>query len=124
MRTDTSPQSFFSVSSSQSRVPASPAANVAFPPINRADTGEDFIASLDASIPHPMPRSLDNGATLDWSGKEVAEEPKLNRKWTLSITKRKPKDKAMSTSSPDHSPLDISRDSNYGGLFYCAYPQM
>ena len=91
--------------------------------MNRADTGEDFITSLDASIPHPMPRSLDNGATLDWSGKEVAEEPKLNRKWSLSITKRKARDKATSTSSLDHPPLDISRDSNYHGLFCRAYPQ-
>jgi len=90
--------------------------------MHRADTGEDFVASLDASIPHPMPRSLDNGATLDWSGKEGVEEPKHDRKWSLSITKRKAKDKATS-SSLDHSPLDISRDSNYGGLFHRAYPQ-
>ena len=91
--------------------------------MNRADTGEDFIASLDTSIPHPIPRSLDNGATLDWSGKEAAEEPKHDRKWSLSITKRKTKDKTMSTSSLDHSPLDISRDSNYDGLFCRVNPR-
>jgi hypothetical protein len=116
-RTDTSPQSFFTDSSSHSRDPISPL-NIAFPPVNRADTGEDFVASLGASVPHPMPRSLNDGATLDWSGKEAVEEPKHDRKWSLSITKRKIKDKAMSISSLDHShsPLDISRDSNYEGL--------
>jgi hypothetical protein len=61
---------------------------------------------------------MDNGATLDWSGKEAIEEPKHDRKWSLSMTKRKIKDKAMSISSPDHSPLDISRDSNYDGLLH------
>lgn len=64
-----------------------------------------------------MPRSLDNGATLDWSGKEIAEEPKHDRKWSLSIPKRRAKDKTMSTSSLDPPSLDIPRDSSYDGLF-------
>jgi len=59
-----------------------------------------------------MPRSLDNGATLDWSGKEIVGEPKRDRKWSL---KRKAKDKAVSISSLGHSPLDIPRDSDYDG---------
>ncbi|KAF9643854.1 hypothetical protein BDM02DRAFT_3175491 [Thelephora ganbajun] len=113
IRTETSPQSFFSTSSSQSRAPLSPGASIAFPSINSADAAEDFVASLDASVPHPMPRSPDNGATLDWSGKEVAGEPRHDRKWSLSINKRKTKGKATSISSLDHSPIDNSRDSNY-----------
>ena len=124
IRTDTSPHSFFSTSSSPNRVPVPPAVDIAFPSIDRTSTRDDFIASLDASVPHPMPRSLDDGATLDWSGKEVVEEPKHDRKWSLSINKRKTKDKAMSISSLDHSPPDISCGSNYDGLFYHAYPQM
>ena len=71
-----------------------------------------------------MPRSLDNGATLDWSGMEIAEELKHDRKWSLSINKRKTKDKTTSVSSLDHSPLDISHDSTYDGPFHRAYPQV
>ena len=122
-RTDTSPQSFFSTSSSQNRRTHSPVENIGIPPVNRVDAGEDFVASLDATVPHPMPRSLDDGATLDWSGKETFDEPKHDRKWSLSITKRKTKDKAMSLPSLDHPPLDISRDSDYDGLFYCSDPK-
>lgn len=116
-RTDTSPHSFFSTPSPQTRAPASPTTNVAFPSTSNADAGEDFIVSLDATAPHPMPRSLDNGATLDWSGKEITEEPKHDRKWSLSIPKRRAKDKTMSTTSLDHPSLDIPRDSNYDGVF-------
>jgi len=120
---DTSPQSFFSTSSSQSKAPVPPAANVEFPAVNRAGTREDFVASLNAGVPYPMPRSLDNGATLDWSGGEAIEEPKHDRKWSLSINKRKTKDKAMSISSLDHSPLDMSRDSDFDGLFRRSNPR-
>lgn len=121
IRADTSPQSFFTTSSPHSRIPISPAVNVVSPSVDRADTGENFVASLDASAPHPMPRSLDDGATLDWSGKDVVEEPKHDRRWSLSIPKRKTKDKAMSITSLDHSPLDTSSD--YDGLFYSSDPQ-
>lgn len=75
------------------------------------------MASLDANVPHPMPRSIDNGTTLDWSGKEAVEESRHGRKWSLSVTKRRTKDKTKSMSSLDHSPLDTSRDSDYDGLF-------
>jgi hypothetical protein len=117
IRTDTSPQSFFSDLSSPSRAPVPPGGNVAFPSIGRTDTGDDFVASLDASVPHPMPRSLDNGATLDWSGKEITDEPRHDRKWSLSINKRKTKDKATSISSLDHSSSGIPPESTYDGMF-------
>ena len=118
IRTDASPQSFFSNLPSPNKDPSSPGENVAFPSVNRTDKGDDFVASLDSSVPHPMPRSLDNGATLDWSGKEITEEPRHDRKWSLSINKRKPKDKATSISSLDHSSLDIPHDSTYDGIFH------
>lgn len=121
IHSEASPQSFFSNSSSPSRAPVSPRESVAFPSTGHA--GEDFVATLDASVPHPMPRSLDNGATLDWSGREMTEEPKHDRKWSLAINKRKAKDKATSVSSLDHSSLDIPQESSYDGLSYRNSPQ-
>lgn len=47
-----------------------------------------------------MPTSTDDGATLDWGG-TLSEEEKADKKWTLSLTKRKRKD--------NHS-LVLSRD--------------
>ena len=116
IRADVSPQSFFSTST-QSRVPASPEENVVFPFMNHTDAEEDFASTSDASIPHPMPRSLDNGVTLDWSGKEVAEQPKRERKWSLSINKRKTQGKATSIPSLDNSSPRTSRDPTYDGMF-------
>ena len=121
--TDASPQSFFTTPSPQRRPTGSPEASVALPPVNRANTEEDFITTLDASVPHPMPRSIDNGATLDWSGKEPVEEPKHERRWSLAIAKRKTKDKATSVSSLEHPVLDVPRDPDYDGLFHCSKPQ-
>jgi len=122
--TDASPQSFFTTPSPQRRPPGPSVTGVGFPPVNRADTEEDFVTPLDASVPHPMPRSIDNGATLDWSGKEVVEEPRHDRRWSLSITKRRTKDKVTSIPSLDHSPLDVSHESDYDGLFHCPNSQM
>jgi len=120
---DASPQSFFTAPSPQSRPTGSPETSVALPPVNRAGTEEDFITALDTSVPHPMPRSMNNGATLDWSGKEPVEEPRHDRRWSLAITKRKTKDKATSVPSLDHSALGVPRDPNYDGLFRCSNPQ-
>ena len=120
---DASPQSFFTAPSPQSRPTGSPETSVTLPPVDRADTEEDFITALDASVPHPMPRSIDNGATLDWSGKELVVEPRHDRRWSLAITKRKTKDKATSVSSLDHSTLDVPRDPDYDGSFRRSNPQ-
>ncbi|KAJ6520030.1 hypothetical protein C8R45DRAFT_953640 [Mycena sanguinolenta] len=40
---------------------------------------------------HPVPSSLDEGTTLDWSG-IGSEDDRSERRWTMSITKRKDKD--------------------------------
>jgi hypothetical protein len=123
LRTDASPQSFFSNPSSPTRAPVPPGGNIAFPSINHAATGEDSVPTSDAIVPYPMPRSLDNGVTLDWSGKEAVEEPKLDRKWSLSINKRKTKDKAVSIPSPDYPSPSVPRDCDYEGLFQRRNPQ-
>ena len=115
-RTDALPHS--SNPHSPNRVPVSLEGNIVFPSVHHADAGEDFVAPSEFTISHPMPRSLDNGATLDWSGKEATDEPKHDRKWSLSINKRKPKDKVVSLSPLDHSSLGITRDSDYDGLFH------
>ncbi|KAF7339293.1 hypothetical protein MSAN_02142800 [Mycena sanguinolenta] len=40
---------------------------------------------------HPVPSSLDEGTTLDWSGTGTEDE-RSERRWAMSITKRKDKD--------------------------------
>ncbi len=47
-----------------------------------------------------MPTSTDDAATLDWGG-TLSEEDKPDRKWSLSLTKRKPKDKPFPTLARD-----------------------
>lgn len=123
IRTDASPHSFFSNPSSPNRAPVSPGENVTFPSIDRAGAGEDVVSTSEATVPYPMPRSLDNGATLDWSGKEAVEEPKLDRKWSLSINKRKTKDKAVFTPSLDNLSPGVPLDCDYDGLFRHRNPQ-
>ncbi|KAL0951518.1 hypothetical protein HGRIS_008203 [Hohenbuehelia grisea] len=49
-------------------------------------------SSARALVLHPVPYSPDGGSTLDWGGEEPADE-KSERRWTLSITKKKGKDK-------------------------------
>ncbi|CAK5264511.1 unnamed protein product [Mycena citricolor] len=50
------------------------------------------------SLLHPVPASLDEGTTLDWTGVGSDDGPS-ERRWTLSITKqRKEKDKLPSSS--------------------------
>lgn len=96
---EVSPRSSLSTGSS----PAPPSflsVGVSFPPANGFGGGEsevDFSPSVGTSAGHPVPRSTDDGATLDWSGEKSADE-KLDRRWTLSIAKRKPRD--MTTEKP------------------------
>jgi hypothetical protein len=47
-----------------------------------------------------VPTSVDDGATLDWGG-TLSEEDKTDRKWPLSITKRRHKDKPLPVLSKD-----------------------
>jgi len=60
----------------------------------------DFSPSVGIDRLHPVPTSTDDGATLDWGG-TLSEEDKADKKWTLSLTKRRRKD--------NHSPV-LSRD--------------
>jgi hypothetical protein len=41
---------------------------------------------------HPVPSSSDHGVTLDWTG-SLSDDEKSERRWPLSITKRKSRDK-------------------------------
>ena len=47
----------------------------------------DFSPLTGASTVHPVPASLDNGITLDWSG--LAGNEKSERRWKLSTTRRR-----------------------------------
>ena len=50
----------------------------------------DFSPLVGAPSVHPVPASLDNGITLDWSGFTLGE--RSERRWKLSTTKRKGKE--------------------------------
>ena len=60
----------------------------------------DFSPSVGIDRLHPVPTSADDGAILDW-GSTLSEEDKSDRKWPLSLTKRKPKDKPFAALSKD-----------------------
>jgi hypothetical protein len=57
-------------------------------------TGDvDFSPSVgDTFALHPVPVSSNDGATLDWSGYDAMEE-RHDRKWSISVAKRKGKHK-------------------------------
>ncbi|KAJ7596637.1 hypothetical protein C8J56DRAFT_882340 [Mycena floridula] len=73
----------------------------AFPRQNSLSSGAHDAVDIDFSPStagpsnmalHPVPTSLDDGSTLDWSG-PAPEEEKMERRWTLSITRHKEKEK-------------------------------
>ncbi|KAJ7103322.1 hypothetical protein B0H15DRAFT_975630, partial [Mycena belliarum] len=47
---------------------------------------------------HPIPTSLDEGTTLDWSG-FGSDDDRLERRWSISISKRKDREKHPSNST-------------------------
>jgi hypothetical protein len=47
---------------------------------------------------HPVPSSLDDGATLDWTG-SGSEDERHERRWSFSISKLKGKEKAPQSNS-------------------------
>jgi hypothetical protein len=66
--------------------------------VTSAGTGaaSDVDFSPSTSLPprtHPVPSSSDDGVTLDWAGTLSGYE-RHERRWTLSISKRKDKGKA------------------------------
>lgn len=72
----------FSPSSSR-KFNVSPTSDVDFSPSTAIP--EFFVQSS-----HPIPSSLDNGATLDWTS-TAADDP--DRRWSISIGKKKERDK-------------------------------
>jgi hypothetical protein len=50
----------------------------------------DFSPLTGVTSVHPVPASLDNGITLDWSG--LASNERSERRWKLSTTKRREKE--------------------------------
>jgi hypothetical protein len=66
-------------------------------PLSLSDEGHtseiDFSPSTGGVVPlHPVPSSSNHGETLDWTGSQSDDE-KSERRWPLSITKRKSRDK-------------------------------
>ncbi|KAF9269977.1 hypothetical protein L218DRAFT_913882 [Marasmius fiardii PR-910] len=92
-----------------SAIPGSPT-SIAFPSNGSPPVDIDFSPSTEPTthsapvvllgpkkVPnHPVPWSSDDGSTLDWSG--MHEDDKSERRWTLSISKSKGKDKDQLTS--------------------------
>jgi hypothetical protein len=78
----------------------------------------DFSPSVGIDRLHPVPTSTDDGATLDWGG-TLSEEDKADKKWTISLPKRKPKDKpslALSKDALERQEVTFSgKDRNTGG---------
>lgn len=52
----------------------------------------DFSPSAGKSALHPVPKSADDGATLDWSG-STSEEEGRDRRWTMSLSRKSSKEK-------------------------------
>lgn len=52
----------------------------------------DFSPSTALVPLHPVPLSSNGGATLDWTG-PPSDDEKLDKKWALSMTRAKSKDK-------------------------------
>ncbi|KAJ7170085.1 hypothetical protein C8R46DRAFT_1091080 [Mycena filopes] len=75
---------------------------VPFPPPAVPDVRETQFSPTpgqsSAPVAHPVPSSSDEGTTLDWSG-VGADEDRLERRWTMSITKRKDKEKPPSNNA-------------------------
>jgi hypothetical protein len=59
----------------------------------------DFSPAVGVVSPHPIPLSSNGGATLDWTGS--ASEDDRDKRWPLSIAKRRHRDKhALGASKP------------------------
>ncbi|KAJ7492419.1 hypothetical protein FB451DRAFT_1078464, partial [Mycena latifolia] len=80
----------------------------AFPPIPFPPPPIPAIREIASSPPparsgasvsnHPIPTSSDEGTTLDWSG-IGSEDDRFERRWTMSISKRKDREKHPSNSA-------------------------
>lgn len=87
-----------SQASSRSSLPHAVQFNLMPPPMN-VSADIDFSPSTsagaksDVTNAHPVPTSLDSGSTLDWSIHPTQEEEKEDKKWTLSLSRKKGKEK-------------------------------
>ncbi|OCH86045.1 hypothetical protein OBBRIDRAFT_761963 [Obba rivulosa] len=63
-----------------------------------ADSEIDFSPSVGTIPLHPVPSSSNGGATLDWTG-STSEDEKSDKKWSLSVTKRRHKGKHSASTS-------------------------
>ncbi|KAF9040472.1 hypothetical protein BDZ89DRAFT_1156684 [Hymenopellis radicata] len=79
-----------------------PTSLTSFPPKTTSHSSEiDFSPSTGTNTRvglHPVPTSIDDGLTLDWSTPS-SEEERSERKWTISVSKRKGKERVAPISS-------------------------
>lgn len=89
---DASTSSFSTRSSPvRPRIPVSAPGVVQGPQGGSIESEIDFSPSVRIVPPHPVPSSSNEGATLDWTGSNSDDE--RDKRWSLSITKRRHKDK-------------------------------
>ncbi|KAI0375149.1 hypothetical protein BV20DRAFT_985495 [Pilatotrama ljubarskyi] len=90
--------SLSSVSAASSPVKAQGPNPTSFPrqPVLPGDSEVDFSPSTGMAPLHPVPSSSDGGATLDWSVPPTEEV--RERRWSLSLTKRKGKETSLPAS--------------------------
>jgi hypothetical protein len=87
------------------------------------DSELDFSPSVGIDRLHPVPTSTDDGATLDWGG-TLSEEDKADKKWSLSLTKRKAKDKpspALSKDTLEKQEAAFSGKASYHTQWACGF---
>lgn len=89
---DASTSSFSTRSSPvRPRIPVPALSAVQGPQGSSIESEIDFSPSVGIIPPHPVPSSSNEGATLDWTGSNSDDE--RDKRWSLSITKRRHKDK-------------------------------
>lgn len=66
---------------------------------------------------HPVPCSSDNGATLDWTGL-ASDEERSDKRWSLSIPKRKGKEKMPAISIANMEKLEAMHAGAFKQLSY------
>lgn len=90
---DQTSTSSFSTHSSpiRTRIPLPPPNVVQLAQGDSVESEIDFSPAVGVVPPHPVPSSSDGGATLDWTGSTSEDE--RDKRWSLSITKRKHRDR-------------------------------
>ncbi|KAF4573167.1 hypothetical protein EYR36_007677 [Pleurotus pulmonarius] len=71
---------------------------------SEVDFGPSIAANAVPAVLHPVPSSMDHGATLDWgAGADISDEEreKVDKRWSLSLSKRKGKEKVDNSASSD-----------------------